>query len=267
LVIAQARGLIDPELLEVHRARGSQEQLAGLLAGDLDVVVTAIDNLFAWTRAGADVRLVAQIESTTAIGVYARAGVERIDDLAGTRFGVDAAANGFSIVARHLMESAGIDVEYVEVGGVRERGEALQGGVIDATLLGPPYDATAVASGCSLLTNVVDALPGFPGQGLVVRGEVAASPELVEYLAVMQRAVDLGASLDDEAGPAVLADAGFGGGAQAMWATRPRTLAVDPAGLDLLTEMRERLGLLPAGVDLHILHDPEPLRAAETRTS
>ena len=53
------------------RTPSSAEQLRALLAGEQDMVVTAIDNLFEWTRAGADLRLVAQVEQTTPLGIHA----------------------------------------------------------------------------------------------------------------------------------------------------------------------------------------------------
>ena len=47
LVVARELGLLDDIDLDTHRTTGSPEQLTGLLAGDIDIAVTAIDNLFA----------------------------------------------------------------------------------------------------------------------------------------------------------------------------------------------------------------------------
>ena len=125
------------------RTPSSAEQLRALLAGEQDMVVTAIDNLFEWTRAGADVRLVAQVEQTTQLGIHAGGDVESLADLAGCRFAVDAPDNGFALIAKHLLRDAGVEVDAVVVGGVRERLDALLGGQVDATLLGPPFDKLA----------------------------------------------------------------------------------------------------------------------------
>ena len=111
LIVARELGLLDRVDLEAGRTSGSPEQLAGLLAGDIDIAVTAIDNLYAWTAAGADVRLVAQIEATTPLGIYARPGTDRLKDLEGSLFAVDAATNGFSIVARYLLEREDVTVD------------------------------------------------------------------------------------------------------------------------------------------------------------
>ena len=260
LILARELGLLDGIDLEVRRTTGSPAQLAGLLGGDIDIAITAIDNLFAWTGAGADLRLVAQTEATTPLGVYARPGLSRLADLEGGRFGVDAVGNGFSLVARYLLEAQGITVDYIEVGGVKERLDALLEGTVDATLLGPPFDAAAQDSSCPLLATVASKLPAFPGQGLVVRAELLESGELAKYLHALRRAVDAGEGLTDADGEALLARAGFGAAAAAAWASRPRTMEVDPAGLALLTDIRTHLGLMPPGIRLTDLHDPTPLR-------
>lgn len=266
LIAARELGLLDGIDLETRRTTGSPEQLAGLIAGDIDVCVTAIDNLFAWTPAGADVRLVAQMEATTPLGVYATPAADRLaqrlTDLDGSRFAVDAAANGFALVARYLLEGAGITAQYVEVGGVKERVDALLAGTVDATLLGPPFDVAAHEAGAPLLATVAEALPAYPGQGLVVRAELIGSPELSAYLRALRLAIESCEAMTDADGEDLLERAGFGAASAAAWASRPRTLEVDPGGLDLLTRIRARLGLLPPGIRLEDLHDPAPLRIA-----
>ena len=111
-----------------------------------------------------------------------------------------------------------------------------------------------------LLATVASKLPAFPGQGLVVRAELLESGELAEYLHALRLGVDAGEELTDAEGEALLARAGFGAAAAAAWASRPRTLEVDPAGLALLTDIRTQLGLMPPGIRLTDLHDPTPLR-------
>ena len=220
LVVAKEAALLEGIELVETRTTGSPAQLEGLLAGQLDVVVTAIDNLFAWVGAGADVVLVGQVEATIPMGIYASAERSSLADLAGTRFAVDASTNGFALVARYLFRRVPIDVEYVEVGGVVKRLEALLEGTTDATLLGPPFDAQALAAGMHEVANVQRELPAFPGQGLVVRRELIGTPELEALLDAMRVS---------------------------------GMIAVDPVGLDLLTQIRDDLGLLPEGIALRAL--------------
>jgi len=244
------------------RTPSSAEQLRALLAGEQDMVVTAIDNLFEWTRAGADVRLVAQVEQTTQLGIHAGGDVESLADLAGCRFAVDAPDNGFALIAKHLLRDAGVEVDYVVVGGVRERLDALLGGQVDATLLGPPFDKLAEKAGMRRVVDVNALLPELPGQGLVVRAELFASAELERYLGALVRGVAAGESMTDAEGIELLERCGYQAAATAAWGARARTLAVDQRGLGLLTGIRRSLGMLPPDIGLEELCDGEPLLRA-----
>lgn len=220
LVAAREAGLLDDVDLRETRTSGSPEQHAGLLAGHLDLVVTAIDNLFAWTEEGADVRIVAQVEPTTPLAIVAGSGIRTLEELKGRSFAVDAPTNGFALVARHLLGRSGIDMEFVQIGGVKERFDALTSGRVDATLLGPPFVTAAVDTGLRELLRVEDEIPAFPGQGLVIRRVLLGSPEVEAFLTALRAA---------------------------------GALPVDSAGLDVLTDIRESLGMLPQGVSLHEL--------------
>lgn len=257
LIVAEAYGLLDHVALSTRRTSGSPQQLAELLAGEIDLAVTAIDNLFAWVPAGADVQLVAQIESTTPLSVFGIGDATTLAKLTGRRFAVDAAANGFALAARWLLEQAGVhDVRFLEVGGVKERLEALLEGRADATLLGPPFDAMAVDSGAMLLGSVPEMIPGYPGQGLVARADAIGSGELAAYLELLQVATRIANRLEVAEGIELLVAAGFGKAAGSAWATRSRSLRVPASGLEVLTSVRSDLDLLPAGVDLADLCAP-----------
>lgn len=252
VVVAEELGLFASAGLSIEsrRARSSDEQVAALRSGTVDVVVTAMDNVFGWNRSGADVRIIAQVERTTPLTVYARPGHRSLADLDGGTFAVDAVASGFAIVARTLLSQAGAHVTYVETGGVAERLDALVTGAADGTLLGPPFDTRAAAAGMVALTSVAESLPSLPGQGLVVRAARSAQERagLTAYLAVLAAAVTAAEAIGDDDGTALLEQHGFPGDAAATaWRTRPRSLAVDPEGLRLLEVLRERLDLIPDG--------------------
>ncbi|MCV9993475.1 ABC transporter substrate-binding protein [Paeniglutamicibacter sp. ZC-3] len=244
------------------RTTSSAEQLRVLLAGEQDMVVTAIDNLFEWARAGTDLRLVAQIEATTPLGIHAGPHVGSIADLAGCRFAVDAPDNGFALIAKRLLRDAGVEVDFVVVGGVRERLDALLDGHADATLLGPPFNKLAEQAGFTRIVDVNALLPDLPGQGLVVRAEVLECEELERYLGALVRGIQAGDSMADSEGIELLERCGYQGAAASAWETRARTLAVGNRGLGLLTEIRQSLDMLPAGITLEGLCDTEPLRRA-----
>ncbi len=186
LETVRAVGLLDDLDVIEQRTSGSEEQLAGLVAGEIDVVVTAIDNLFEWQRQGADLKLVGQLEATMPLRLFGASDIRSLDDLAGKPFAVDAMANGFALVARYLLAEAEIDTNFVPIGGVAERFEALLAGEISGTLLGPPFDARAEQAGLIALIDVPAALPGYPGQGLFVRADRYRDPDMQRFLAALK---------------------------------------------------------------------------------
>lgn len=261
-LMAAHHGMLDGLDVDTTRATSSAAQLEGLISGELDLAVTAIDNLFEWTKAGADLRLVAQVEKTTPLGLFARGAAESLTDLAGCRFAVDALSNGFALAARRVLQEAGVEVHYVEVGGVRERFDALVAGDADATLLGPPFGELAVAAGMRCLATVNSLLPDFPGQGLVVRAPLVDSEELHDYLRALDGGVGYCHSLSPDDGIAFLTQRGFTMAATAAWDARPETLEVSSPGLAVLTGIRRGLDMLPQGIELAALWDSGPLRRA-----
>lgn len=261
-LVATEAGLLDDLDLDVSVTTGSAQQLRALADGETDIVVTAIDNLFEWVRADVDLRLIAQVEHTVELEIYAGAEFHSLADLEGRRFSVDAYANGFSLLARSILESAGVQVDYREQGGARERLQALLDDRADAALLSASFGLVAAQAGKTLLASVGDIVPNLPGQGLVARADITESEELAAYLHALDRAIRVADEMTHEAGVDLLQRNGFTAGASGVWQTRPRTLAVDPAGLAVLTRIRESLGALPADIDLDALHDPEPLRRA-----
>lgn len=268
-VVAQHLGLFAESGLEVESTvtRSSDQQREDLLTGKSDIAVTAIDNLLVWNDLGGDFCLVAQVEKTTSLGLYARTGLRHLEDLSRTRFAVDAANNGFAIVARYVLASAKVhDVDFVEIGGVRERLAALNDGRADATLLGPPLDEQADEAGFVRLLTVDDYLADYPGQGLVVKR--ARIPELLPslrpYLGALNRAIAWSEQADPEQGYEILRQAGFGDrSCRTGWKAKPASLIPGSAGLNMLVQMRRDLQRLPDSFqNIEDIWNPSPLQQA-----
>lgn len=253
-VIARGHGILDARgvKLETSETRGSEQQLQQLLAAEVDVAVTAIDNLFIWNQRGADSVLIAQMERTTPLAVFARPGIDELAQLDGRVFGVDAAANGFGLAARFVLERARIRVRVTEVGGVRERWEALRAGEVDATLLGPPFDSFAEKDGLVRVASIGDLISGYPGQGLVASRRALAekSDEVREYVNALVDAAALANDMDEAVGVALLEKLGFPPtAAHTLWQERARTISVDLAGVEVVASVRRTLGEMPEGAD------------------
>jgi ABC-type nitrate/sulfonate/bicarbonate transport system substrate-binding protein len=268
--VARRRSFHDAGLeVETDFVTSSHAQRDDLEAGRAQIAVTAIDNLFAWNAAGADLAVVAQIETTTDLALALRPGLSSIDEREVLRLGVDAPTNGFAIAACSMLAHLGrspASYELVEVGGVRERFGALADGDIDATLLAPPLDEIGRDRGMGVEMRIGDLGRAYPGLGVVVSRSVLDGR--LEEVAAYVRALDdanrwmRGASegeVRDE-----LAAAGFGPAAvRAALAVLPATLVPSAEGLDVLWDLRERLGMTIADAPRPAeLVDLAPLRAA-----
>lgn len=270
-VVAERRNFLADAGVTIQAAQtaSSDEQFEALRDGRQDVAVTAMDNVILWQRrpGGEDLRIVGQIEATTAISLFARPDFGAIPQLQRGRLLVDSAENGFVIALMALLADGGVrltDCSFVPAGGVKERFAALLDGQGDATLLGPPFDGMAEQAGMRRLADVDVAYPGFPGQGIVLRAGLAPErrAEVVRWLRALERAR---AECRRDAASAAwdLAAAGVPPPvAEKLVGAAADKLAVDRAGVELLIGQRARLGLPGADATFEDLTDPGPLADA-----
>lgn len=245
--------------------RSSDQQFEALRDGACDVAVTAMDNVIVWNRreGGGDFRIVAQIEADTGNTLMAQPGIAAIADLAGKRLLVDSAENGFVVALRALLADAGVDFEsctIIRAGGVKERLDAMLAGEGDATLLGPPFVELGEGRGLRVLARVSDAYPAFPGQGVVVRGNLIHDERLGRWLAALEQG-----RAKARRDPAATAAAMIAGGvppasAATLAAFVGDSLDVPHAGVELLIAQRRRLGLPGGDATFADLVDPAPLQ-------
>ena len=266
--IALRLGLFDEDALEldVVRTRSSTEQRDRMLSDECDVALTAVDNLIKWNAQGADLRLVAQVERTTVLDLVAAPGIAAISDLRGAALAVDAVDSGFAIVLQKILVDHGVapgEYRLLSVGGIDERCDAVVSGRAAGALLGPPWSTRAMEGGLVRLTTVEEALPSFPGIGVVVRASRHAEigDALQPYLDGLTAALRWAAATPRPAVIDVLVAAGFDAdGAAALLDVVPQDLEPSVDGVALLYAMRRELGLLPDGAP-----EPEELFAAHER--
>jgi ABC-type nitrate/sulfonate/bicarbonate transport system substrate-binding protein len=249
-VIADAWKLTADLALQAERNPSSDAQFEALASGQVDAVVTAMDNVMDWNlRAGPrDLRIVAQMESTTPLTLVGQKGRARLEDLRSATILVDAPRNGFVVALRAMLAESGVgpDAYALEpVGGVKERFDALIAGHGDATLLGPPFDAMALQAGLTRIASVQERYPAFPGQGLVVSAVSLARlrPPLTAWLGALDSARKR-MTMDRNAAREALIGAGFPApAAHAMLLAAPRSLRPARPGVQLLIEQRRKVGL------------------------
>jgi ABC-type nitrate/sulfonate/bicarbonate transport system substrate-binding protein len=269
--VARRRGLFAAAGLDVSTATvpSSTAQRHDLDAGLADLAITATDNLLAWNADGSDIAVIAQIETTTDLALMLRPGLGSIEEPDVVRLAVDAPTNGFAIVAYAMMAALGrtpSQYEVVEVGGVRERFDALAGGSVDASLLAPPIDELGRVRGMTAAMRIGKLAPAYPGLGVVARRSWLAA-HLDEAAAYVRALDDANRWLRDAPGDEVereLLSAGFGAAAIATsLANVPATLEPSREGLRVLGRLRQQLGMaVPGAPDVADLVDLRALRAA-----
>jgi len=232
-----------------QRNRSSDEQFDALVAGDVDAVVTSMDNVIGWnSRPGPkDFRVVAQIERTTPLSLVARSGLAELKDLREANILVDAPDNGFVVALKAMLREAGLLTEEYRLtpaGGVKERFDALMSGQGDATLLGPPFAGSAIASGLVCLATIQEKYPHFPGQGVVTRKGNPGQEKVSLWLAALERA-RIQITVAPEVAFKAVKNAGLPAQfAEGMIALNPDSLLPTHEGIALLVDHRWSLGLV-----------------------
>jgi ABC-type nitrate/sulfonate/bicarbonate transport system substrate-binding protein len=272
--MARRRGMYASEGLDVEfcRVTSSPSQFERLSLGQLDVVLTATDNVlnYRYNRGVAggpplDVRIVRAVERAGGLRLAARRGVQSVAALRGAAIAVDDPDSGFAFALYELLARAGLargrDYQVVTAGGTPRRFQGLLDGDFDATMLNAGFDLRAADSGCPLLLTVSDFLPEYTAFVLAaLPGWLEEEPAAAAFLRAWDRATDY--TLDAANQQACLAALREDFSASAGLAGRMYARAVDPqfglvpggrisgAGVALVADVRRRHGELPGDVDI-----------------
>lgn len=153
--------------------------MAGLIDGQFDIAMTAIDNLIAYqegqgeaeTASKADLAAFMSMDSGF-LELVASPDVTRVADLRGRNIAVDALTTGFAFVLREMISRAGMsdaDVVYVRAGGSPARLRAMLEGEFAATLLPTPFALQAAERGYSILGSGKALLGRYQGRSAFAR--------------------------------------------------------------------------------------------------
>ncbi|GGX19330.1 hypothetical protein GCM10007242_27720 [Pigmentiphaga litoralis] len=169
--VAQEHGYFDRNGVAVSLipTADSKFQLTGLIDGKFDIAMTGIDNVVAYmegqgeapTQATPDIFAFMGASNQGFLRLVTLPEIKSVTDLKGKQLSVDAMTTGYAFVLRKVLEEGGLktsDVEFVSVGGLRERYEALTEKKQAGTLLISPLHAAAQQKGFNVLANTEDVL-------------------------------------------------------------------------------------------------------------
>jgi NitT/TauT family transport system substrate-binding protein len=157
---AQKQGL----RLELMQVKTDQIGLKALLAGELDSYEGGPGGAILAAARGADVKIAGCHWIAVPHGIFVRANVNSVQELAGKSIAVSTPGTMPEMLARGALEKFGVPVSSVKLaslGGDLDRYKALLAGVVDAAVVSGEYAPVAAKEGLKLLVPGREALPQF----------------------------------------------------------------------------------------------------------
>ena len=194
IFVAQEKGLFAARGLKVELAPApnSTTQIAVLRDGQIDIALTAMDNIVPYPE---ELFAFLGVNDGGRISLIAAPGIKRVAELKDRALAVDAIASGYAFVLMEMLARGGLAPGHyllVSVGGSRERLRALQDGKASGALLNAPADAAAEAAGFVRLASSAEVLAHYQGSvGAAQRAWAREhSDALVRYIGAHIAALD-----------------------------------------------------------------------------
>ena len=182
LYAAQALQLFERQGIDVKvtLTGSSVEQQEALIGGGFDIGFQQSDHVVRAVERGADLFVFMPHGHAPELTLVAAPEIRAIGDLRGRTIAVDGARTGYALLLRRLLKEehlADTDIVFGEFGGSRERYDALKSGAAVASLLNAPFDAQLLANGYTLLANMSERFPTYPGPVMASRRSWARDHE------------------------------------------------------------------------------------------
>jgi ABC-type nitrate/sulfonate/bicarbonate transport system substrate-binding protein len=164
---------LDPVLF-----RGGAESTLALSNGEIQFDVVSPQPHIAADLSGADIVIIGTYFNKHTYSVVARSGLRSPQDLRGKKIGVLSVIGLNQIVVAAALRHWGMDeksVTLVRAGGSRDRLNALQNGLIDATVLTGAFVDRARAAGLPVLLDLGDLEDSFPTVSMMTTRSFYAS--------------------------------------------------------------------------------------------
>jgi ABC-type nitrate/sulfonate/bicarbonate transport system substrate-binding protein len=174
LYVAQALGMFQRYGLTVNVSvvGSSVKQQEELIRGGYDVGFQQPDHVVRAVEQGADLFIFAAHGHAPDLTLVAQPGITGIEALRGQAIAVDGARSGYALLLARLLQHkafAESEVVFKEIGGSKERFDAMKDGSAAASMLNPPFDATLIASGYVSLARIAEEFPTYPGSVMAAR--------------------------------------------------------------------------------------------------
>ncbi|MBI2988363.1 MAG: ABC transporter substrate-binding protein [Deltaproteobacteria bacterium] len=145
---------LDVELVFV---RGGSMAATAIVAGQTPIAGADV-GVIPLAGSGSDIVFIANMVDTLAYFLVARPEIKTKEDLRGKRAGISRFGSTSDFVTRMALEGLGLapdrDVAIVQIGAVPDRFAAMEGNIVQATVLTPPINLVAKKKGFSIIVDV-----------------------------------------------------------------------------------------------------------------
>ncbi|WP_322520303.1 ABC transporter substrate-binding protein [Guyparkeria halophila] len=162
LFLARELDLLPPDRIRLIESPSNTNSLMQLASGEVEVATLTLDEFILARAGGIPVRIALVFDTSQGADVVmARPGIDRLEDLAGRRIGVEETAAG-ALMLRKSLEATGLTPEDVIRVPVIGSGQlsAYQEGAIDAVISYEPFASRLAALGATRLHDS-SAFPGL----------------------------------------------------------------------------------------------------------
>ena len=168
--LAQKRGFLKEEGFdsEIVRITGGATRVA-LASGDIDYTI-GVAGMVGAAVVGVPVRVVACFLCVPVWVLMAKPELKSVQALKGKTIGINAFGTAPEFIVRIMVKHFGLDpekeIKLIATGPPEARLASLTRGLVDATVLGPPFDFEAKKLGFNALANAHE-IVSFPETGLI----------------------------------------------------------------------------------------------------
>ena len=257
---------------------GDANALRALVSGDADISYLGSGTVMQAFLTGAQIKILGAWQAIVDYQVIARKGMTRLDQIADKKWASTGAGTMTQIIPSVILKAHKHDpaaAQFLGVGGLAARYQAVLAGTVDATILDTYFATLAEKSGkADVVLSVLDEIPGLGYNYIVTSRRTLDDPAKRKATAIFVREALRGVRLivdQPEEAAEVLAKRLKGGDAAFIADVLKRMTAMkvwgvngglERATFDLTAGFYQKYGLLSGAVDFDKLAEPSVVEAA-----
>jgi ABC-type nitrate/sulfonate/bicarbonate transport system substrate-binding protein len=257
---------------------GDANALRALISGDADVSYLGSGTVMQGFLTGAKIKILGAWQAVVDYQVIARKGMTKLDQVRDKRWATTGAGTMTQIIPSVVLAKHGFKpdaAQFVGIGGLAARYQAVLAGTVDATILDTYFATLAENSGkADIVLSVLDDIPGLGYNYIVTSKRTLDDPAKREATGIFVREAFRGVRLivdHPEQAADVLAKRLKSNDAPFIASVLKRMTAMNVWGLngglerstfDLTEQFYKKYGLLNGDVDFNALADPSFIDSA-----